>query len=99
MSVNKIGRTDSIDRIKVSRLTASGTPTMIPVMGRRNYIKVFNKGGVIIEIGDSTLTTSGGNGLPLAATSGTWEDNTDAPIYIVSTGADSSVIVYERATR
>lgn len=97
--VNKIGRTDSTDKVKTSVLTASGTATMVPTMGRRSYIKITNVGGVPVAIGSDVLTTSGTNGFLLPATTGTWEDWTDAPIYIASTGADSEVRVYERATR
>lgn len=95
--VDKIGRSDSIDRIKTSLITASGTETMIPVMGRRNYIKITNVGGAVVEVGGSALVS--GTGFQIAASGGTWEDTTDAPIYIVSTGADSELRVYERATR
>ena len=88
---------DSTDKVKTSLITASGTITMIPTMGRRDYIKINNVGGATVEVGGSTLVS--GTGFLLAATTGTWEDTTDAPIYVIATGADSELRVYERATR
>lgn len=99
MSVNKIGRSDSTDRINTTNTTASGTPTMINTFGRRSYIKLRNTGAVDIAIGNDTLAVSGTNGFIVVASGGEWEDTTDAPVYIVSTGADSEVRIYERATR
>ena len=99
MTVNKIGRTDSTDKIRTTNTTVSGTPEAIATFGRRNYIKVRNEGTVDIAVGNDTLAVSGTNGFVVAANGGEWDDNTDAPVYIVSTGADSEVRIYERATR
>ena len=100
MTVNKIGRDDGGDKVKTSSVTASGTAAMVPVMGRRSYIKIANVGSVVIEVGGEELfTVSGTVGFLVAATTGTWEDNTDAPIYVKSTGADSELRIYERASR
>lgn len=99
MSIDKVSHMNSTDKIKTSVVTVSGTPTMIPAMGRRNYIKVRNEGGTDIALGNLDLAVSGTNGFIVAASGGEWEDTTDAPVYIVSTGADAEVRIYERATR
>lgn len=99
MSIDKVSHMNSMDKIKTSTVTASGTVTMVPAMGRRNYIKLRNIGSVDITLGNSDLAASGTNGFIVAASGGEWEDTTDAPVYIVSTGADSEVRIYERATR
>lgn len=97
---SKIGRSDSIDKSKITIMTVSGSPTLLPPspLGRRNYIKIENTGGVDVAI----VTSASGiasEGFVIASGGGTWEDNTTSVFYIVSTGADSTVQVYERASR
>ena len=99
MSINKVSHMNSTDKINTTNTTASGLPTVINTFGRRSYIKLRNIGAVDVAIGNATLAVSGTNGFIVVASGGEWEDTTDAPIYIVSTGADSEVRIYERATR
>ena len=91
------GRQDKIDGIGVSVITASGTITEIPTtIGRRDYIKISNNGAVNIELFPS-ITAS--DGFTVLATGGLFEDNTNAPIFIKSAGADVTIDVYERKNR
>ena len=97
---DRIGRSDANDKVQTSSYTTSGTVTLLPEspLGRRNHIKVTNVGSVNVAI----LTASGqavAEGYIVAASGGTWEDDTDGTFYIVSTGADSEVTIYERATK
>ncbi|HLD90962.1 MAG TPA: hypothetical protein VI911_08120 [Patescibacteria group bacterium] len=95
-----IGRRDNYDKIVTSTITVSGTPTLLPAtpLHNRNYVKVINIGTVDVSI----ITASGvsaADGILVAGSGGEWEDVTNAPLYIVSTGLDSEVRVYERYTR
>lgn len=95
-----IGRKENKDSVATTVMTVSGTPDLLPPspLGRRDYIKVVNEGSVDVAI----VTSASGlpaNGLLIAASGGNWEDNTNATFYIVSTGANSEVRVYERASR
>jgi hypothetical protein len=93
-----IGRKDGSDRVKTTSMTVSGTPSLLPSepLGRRSYIEVTNIGAVDVAI----VTTSTGvasDGILVSASGGVWSDSVSASLYIVSTGADSEVRVYERA--
>lgn len=93
-----IGRHDSVDTISTTSITVSGTPTIIPTLGRRNYIKIQNIGAVDVSI----VSTSGSlptDGFIVDASGGVFEDTTGATIYVVSTGADSEVRIYQRSTK
>lgn len=96
----KIGKKFKIDTVKTSSITVSGTVTSLPEtsLGRRDYIKVTNVGGVEVEI-LSSANQSVGDGYPLAASGGEFEAETNATLYIVSTGAASELRVFERATK
>ena len=94
-----IGRQKRIDKVATTSMTVSGTPALLPEnpLPRRDYISVVNTGGTDVAI----VTTSGGSaseGYIISASGGTWYDETNAKFYIVSTGANSTVRVYERAT-
>ena len=93
---DRIGRTDSRDSVLMTPMTVSGTADLLPQspMGRRNYIKVHNRGPATIDIRTETTVS----GIQVAS-GDTWEENTDGTFYIISTGAASAVIVYERSTR
>ena len=90
------GRQTGVDKVQTSVVTASGTASLLPAspLARRNYIKVKNVGSTTVEILHSTA--SGVTGYPLVQNA-EWEENTDAVLYIKSTGSDSEVRVYERA--
>lgn len=95
-----IGRRDNYDKIVTSSMVVSGTASLLPSspLLNRTYIKVINTGSVAVAI----LPVSGtlaADGMLVAASGGEWEDNTNAVLHIVSTGADSEVRVYERSTR
>lgn len=98
---DKIGRSDSRDRVQTTSMTVtSGVHQLVPPtpLGRRNHIKIKNEGAVDVAI----VTASGvahASGYIVDASGGTFEDYTDAPLYIVSTGASSNVRVYERSER
>lgn len=97
---DKIGRKDSKDIIRTSVVTAGSTPSLLAgaIFGRRSNIKVINMGAVDVSL----VTTSGSSaadGYIIKASGGVFEDNTDGVLYIVSTGADSEVRVYERSSR
>ena len=93
---DKIGRQTGVDKTATSSVVASGTAGLLPSspLARRNYIKIKNLGSTTVEVLYST--TSGVTGYPLVQNA-EWEENTDAILYIKSTGANSEVRVYERA--
>ena len=95
-----IGRQSGVDTATTTAIVASGTVTLLPEtpLGRRNYIQVVNTGAVDIAIVTS-ISGVAADGIVVASSGGTWEDSTSAPLYVVSTGANSAVTVYERATR
>ena len=95
-----IGRKGWIDTAQTTLMVVSGTADRLPPspLGRRNYIYVKNEGSVDVAITTATGTTHSG-GMIVSANGGEWSDSTDSPLYIVSTGANSEVRVYERATR
>jgi hypothetical protein len=94
-----IGRNDSMDKVMTTAMTISGTVVSLPTspLPRRNYIRVNAVSGSTISIlSSASMTSSDG----VTVVSGTyWEDHTDAPLYVVSTGASSSIRVYERAQK
>ena len=98
---DKIGRADGgIDKTAITDIIASsGVATLLPAspLGRRDYIKITNTGGVDVEVSNTTAT--GVAGVTVSASGGTWEENASGPFYIKSTGADSAVTVYERSSR
>ena len=92
-----MARQEKIDGIGVSVVTATSTITEIPTtIGRRDYIKILNNSSVIVKIFPSAIAT---DGFTIAATGGVFEENTNAPIFIQSTGVDTPVDVYERKNR
>ena len=95
-----IGRNDSNDKAQTTGMTVSGTADLLPPnpLGRRNYIKVKNEGAVDVAITTATGVAHA-DGIIVDANGGEWEDSTDAILYIVSTGADSNVRVYERSSK
>jgi hypothetical protein len=99
-TINDImGRKEKIDSVRTSSVTASGSVTLLPEvpLARRDYIKVTNEGAVDVAI-LSTISGTASDGILIAANGGSWDDSTNAPLYIVSTGANSEVRVYERAS-
>ena len=98
MSDNKVGKREAIDKIYTRSVTASGTVTLLPEspLGRRTYIKVKNIGNIDVAI-VSHQTMSPTDGYIVDASGGEYDAITNAPLYIVSTGADSEVRVYELA--
>lgn len=95
-----IGRRDQMDTAQTSVMIVSSTASLLPEspLGRRDYIKVKNIGATDVSIVTASGMTAS-SGIIVDATGGEWEDNTDAVLYIISTGADSEVRVYERASR
>ena len=94
----KQGRSVGVDAINTFSITASGVVTLIPTSsGRRDYIKILNNGAAPVKLYSSTV--SGTVGFLVANSGGTFEDDTNAPIYIASTGADSVVNIYERKNK
>lgn len=95
-----IGRGEGVDVTQTTVMTVSGSVSSLPPtpLGRRNYIQVKNIGTTDVAIVTSTGTAHT-SGMIVTASGGTWEENTDSPLYIVSTGADSEVRVYERSER
>ena len=93
---DKIGRQTGVDKVQTSAVTATSGIALLPAspLPRRNYIKVKNVGATTVEVMYSNA--SGTVGYPLVQNA-EWEENTDAVLYIKSTGADSEVRVYERA--
>ena len=93
---DRIGRGTGTDKSATSIVTASGIAALLPntPLPRRNYIKVKNIGTTTVEILSSTV--SGVVGYPLVQNA-EFEENTDAILYIKSTGSDSEVRVFERA--
>jgi len=94
-----IGRQEG-DNVHVTSMSVTGVHSLlpdIPLVGR-TYMKVVNEGAVDVAI----VTASGvvaATGFTVDASGGTWEDNVSANLYIVSTGAASTVKVYERASK
>ena len=95
---DKIGRQDSVDRVATTSMTATATQQLLPAtpLGRRNHIIVQNIGATTVAIVDSS-TTAAADGIQIAA-GAEWSETTDAVLYVISTGADSAIRVYERAT-
>lgn len=96
---DKIGRSDSKDKIAVTNMSVSSTAAPLPTspLGRRNFIRVKNT-----DLVDSVaiLTASGvySDGFPVAAGE-SWEESTDADFWIVASGGNIDVEVYERSSR
>lgn len=97
---DKIGRSDGRDRIKTTAMSVTSVHQLVPPspLGRRSSIKIKNEGSVDVAI----VTASGVGhtaGYIIEASGGVFEDDTDAPMYIVSTAGASDVRVYEKAER
>ena len=97
---DKIGRSNSTDKIQTTAMTVTSGHQLVPPspLGRRSYIKIKNEGSVDVAV----VAASGvahALGYIVDADGGEFEDNTDAQMYIVSTGAGSDVRVYEKAER
>jgi len=96
---DKIGRSDSRDIIQFSVVTvSSGTASLLPSspLGRRNFIRIKN-----LDDTNSVylLASADGIGGYEVPSGGEWEDNTDAPLYAITTSGTTSVQVYERSSR
>lgn len=99
---DKIGRKDSRDIAQFSMLAvSSGTASPLPSspLGRRNFIRIKNldaTNSVYLLTDENDSYTDGYEVLKGEE----WEENTDAPLYIISTVSGTvSVQVYERAAR
>jgi len=100
---DKIGRSDSIDIVKFSIVTvSSGSASLLPTspLGRRNFIRIKNLDNAnsiyLLYNADDSYATEGYE-VPYGEE---WEENTDAPLYAISTVSGTvSVQVYERAAR
>lgn len=100
---SKIGRSDSRDIVQVSLITvSSGTASLLPPnpLGRRNFIRIKNlddTNSVYLLANEDDSYAINGHEVPKGEE---WEENTDAPLYIISTVSGTvSVQVYERASR
>ena len=93
-----IGRRDNIGKAATTRLTVSGTVVEVTAgLPRHDYIKIANTGAVDAVI----FTTPSGdvnNGFRLTASGGYLEDKSTAPLYVVSTGAVTTIDVFESFT-
>jgi len=95
----KIGRSDSKDKIATTSMTIGTTANRLPVspLGRRNFIRVKN----MDALNDVAILTASGvyaDGYPVPA-GGSWEESTDAPLWIVTASGTADVEVYERSER
>lgn len=87
---------DKIDGVGTFVITASGIPEEIPCsIGRRDYIKIYNNSAVDVKILPSSAVPLS-EGFLIKATTGTFSDNTNAPIFIQSTAAEAVIHIYER---
>jgi len=97
---DKIGRSDSKDRVAITAMSVSSTATRLPTspLGRRNFIRVRNMDGAndIALLTSSGTTYSGGYPVPAGES---WEDSTDAKFWVVSDIGTIDVMVYERSER
>ena len=97
---DKIGRSDSVDKIVTTLMTVSGTASLLPSspLGRRNHIKIKNLDGSasVSILASGTATYSGGY---IVVAGGEWEDNTDAVLYVTTLAGSVNVQVYERSSR
>jgi len=100
---DKIGRNDSRDIIKFSLIdVVSGTATLLPAypLGRRNFIRIKNLDNtnsvyLLADVDDDYAT----EGYEIAHGE-IWEENTDAPLYIITTASGIvDVQIYERSAR
>jgi len=96
-----IGRRNSTDTVRTTAMTVTATPSLLPAspLGRRDYIKVKNMGGV----NNVAITTASGQnfsaGYPIGVSGGEWEAYTDGVLYIVTASGVSDVRVFERSQR
>jgi hypothetical protein len=98
---DKIGRHDSRDMVYISLATVSGIVSILPPspLGRRNFIRIKNLddiASVYLLANESDEYVA--NGYEIAH-GDEWEENTDAPLYIITVSGLVDVQVYERATR
>lgn len=95
-----IGRSEAADKVQITEMSVSGTVVSLPTtqLARRSYIKVTNTGSEAATILATISGTVSGTGIQLAS-SASWEDNTAAKLYIVSTATGTTVTVYERSSR
>jgi hypothetical protein len=99
----KIGRRDSRDIIKINVVSVvSGTASLLPAypLGRRNFIRIKNLDGAnsvyLLANADDSYATEGYE-VPHGEE---WEENTDAPLYAISTVSGTvSIQTYERSGR
>jgi hypothetical protein len=98
MSDDKVGSKQPVDSISTSSVTVSGVAVLIPTSARRSHIKIKNVGGIEISI-ITSLDDLATDGYPVAASGGEFVDDTNAPLYAISTGAASELRIYERSNR
>lgn len=95
---SKIGRSDSRDKVAITTMSVSSTAAPLPTspLGRRNFIRVKNIGVDSVAI----LTASGvySDGYPVSA-GASWEESTDADLWIAAISGTVDVEVYERSSR
>lgn len=95
---DKYGRNVGVDAVSTFSITVSGVVTKIPTqIGRRDVIKIVNNGGTDIKLYSSTAVPDAD--ALLIADGSTFEDNTNAPLYIKSTGGANVVSIYERKNK
>ena len=93
---DKIGLKFKVGSVSTFSLTVSSGMLAVPTkIGRRDYIKVTNSGSIAVKL-FSSPTLSGTEGYVLSASGGVFEDTVSTPLYIQSTGANTTVTVYER---
>lgn len=97
---DKIGRSDSKDKIATTAMTIGTTATLLPVypLGRRNFIRIKNLDAVnnIYILTASGTTFSGGYQVPAGTE---WEESTDAVIWAMADVGTIDVEIYERSSR
>lgn len=98
MSDDKIGSKQPVDVISTSSVTVSGVAVLIPTLARRSNVKIKNIGGTDVSI-ITSLDDLASTGYIVAASGGEFIDDTNAPLYAISTGSASELRIYQRANR
>lgn len=97
---DKIGRSDSRDRVAITAMTLSTTAVPLPAnaLDRRSHIKVINM-DVANNVAILTVSGTYADGYSIPHTGGSWEDDTDAIFWIVAASGTPDVRVYEKSER
>jgi len=97
---DKIGRSDSKDKIATTSMTIGTTATKLPTtpLGRRNFIRIKNLDGAneVYVLTASGTTHSGGYSI---AADDEWEESTDAVLWGITAAGTVDVEIYERSER